>query len=60
MDEPSLTELVGILRKMGISSMRDFTAEELKVPVYRALYLDDLLSHQEALNYQNYFRNCAS
>lgn len=51
MDEPSLTELVETLRKMGISS-RDFTAEELKLPVYRALYLDDLLSHQEALNYR--------
>ncbi len=51
MDEPSLAELVETLRKMGISS-RDFTAEELKLPVYRALYLDDLLSHQEALNYR--------
>ncbi|MCC4381378.1 DEAD/DEAH box helicase [Limosilactobacillus reuteri] len=51
MDEPSLTELVEILRKMGISS-RDLTVEELKLPVYRALYLDDLLSHQEALNYR--------
>lgn len=50
-DEPSLSELIAMLRKMGISP-RDFTAEELKLPMYRALYLDDLLSHQEALNYR--------
>lgn len=51
-DEPSVDALVQLMQKLNLTP-QEFTRGKLSLPAYRAIYLDELLSRQQALTYHS-------
>lgn len=51
-DQPGIEELLAMMKKFNLTP-QDFTKSQLKLPAYRALYLDDALSKQQAIDYRS-------